>query len=101
MSEYKKPATWGLPDGMAKSLGKAMEQKPKNNPLVDLMKSVSQTAEKIADLEPDPVDWDGWVSYLLEELQLQASKDFKPAAFEKMLRTLKTSLESRIDSGKW
>jgi len=101
MSEYKKPSTWGLPDGMAESLGKAMEQKPKNNPLVDLMRSISRTAKEIADLEPDPNDWDGWVSYLLEELQLQASRDFKPAAFESMLETLKTSLAARIESGKW
>ena len=101
MSAYKKPSTWGLPDGMAESLGKAMEQKPKHNPLVDLMRSISRTAEEIADLEPDPNDWDGWVMYLLEELQLQASKDIKPAAFESMLETLKTSLAARIDGGKW
>lgn len=101
MSEYKKPSTWGLPDGMAESLGKAMEQKPKNNPLVDLMRSISRTAKEIADLEPDPKDWEGWVSYLLEELQLQASRDFRPAAFENMLETLKTSLAARIERGKW
>ena len=101
MSKYKKPSTWGMPDSMAESLGKAMEQKPKSNPLVDLMTSLSQAAEEIADLEPDPNDWAGWISYVLDELQLQAAHDFKPAAFESMLLSLKTSLESRIENGKW
>ena len=101
MSEYKKPDTWGMPNDLAESLGKAMEQKPQANPLVDLMDALTQTASEIADLEPEPNDWAGWITYLLEALQVEAEKDSKPAAFETMLPTLRDALITRIEGGKW
>ena len=75
MSAYEKPSTWGLPESMAENLGKAMEQKPKSNPLVDLMTSLTNTANEIANLESDPNDWPGWIAYLLEALEVEVDPD--------------------------
>ena len=101
MSEYKKPPTWGMPDDLANRMGEVMNQKPQSSPLVDLMEALSQTASEIADLEPDPNDWAGWITYLLESLQVEAEKDSKPAAFEAMLPTLRDALIARIETHKW
>jgi hypothetical protein len=101
MNDYKKPETWGVPAGLANRLGEIMEQKPQDNPLVDLMEALGQAAGEIADLEPDPESWAGWITYLLDALQVQAEKDSKPAAFEAMLQILKSDLETRIEGGKW
>ena len=101
MSKYKTPPTWGIPDDLAKRMGEVMDQKPQSSPLVDLMESITQTASEIADLEPEPNDWAGWITYLLEALQVEAEKDSKPAAFENMLPILRDSLDTRIDGGRW
>ena len=101
MSKYKKPETWGITDDLANKINARMEQKPKANPLVDLMTLLTNAANEIADLEPDSKDWAGWIAYLLEALQVEAVKDRKEPGFESMLQILKTSLESRIESGKW
>ena len=101
MSEYKKPSTWGITDDLANKIGARMEQKPQDNPLVDLMESLTQAASEIADLEPDPNDWAGWITYILEALQVEAEKDRRPAAFETMLPSLRDAIIYRIDGGKW
>lgn len=101
MSAYEKPSTWGLPESMAENLGKAMEQKPKSNPLVDLMTSLTNTANEIANLESDPNDWPGWIAYLLEALEVEATRDRKEPGFEAMLPLMLQSLERRIQRGKW
>ena len=101
MNEYKKPPTWGITDDLANKIGARMDQKPQANPLVDLMESLGQAASEIADLELDPNDWTGWITYLLEALQVEAEKDSKPAAFETMLPDLRDALITRIESGKW
>ena len=101
MSKYKTPPTWGITDDLANKIGARMDQKPQANPLVDLMDALTQTASEIADLEPDPNDWAGWITYLLESLQVQSEKDNKPAAFETMLPALRDALITRIESGKW
>lgn len=55
----------------------------------------------IAIIEPNPVDWGGWVAYMLEELEGEAQRRVKIGDFEKMLRTLADELVDRVDSGKW
>ena len=101
MSKYKTPPTWGMPDDLANRMGEVMNQKPQSSPLVDLMEALTQTASEIADLEPEPNDWAGWITYLLEALQVEAEKDSKPAAFETMLPTLRDALKTRIEGGRW
>ena len=101
MNDYKKPETWGITDDLANRLGEIMEQKKQDSPLVDLMESLGQAASEIADLEPEPESWAGWIAYFLEALQVEAEKDSKPAGFESMLPTLRDALIARIESGKW
>ena len=68
----KIPDTWGITDDLAKKINTRMERKPQDNPLVDLMTSLTQAASEIADLEPDPNDWAGWITYILEALQVDS-----------------------------
>ncbi len=90
-----------MPDDMAESLNEFMNQKANTTPLNDLMELLSDTANEIADVEPEPGDWSGWIAYLLESLQEQADKDFKRGEYETMLETLRDDLITRIDRGKW
>jgi len=101
MSAYEKPSTWGLPESMVENLGKAMEQRPKANPLVNLMTLLTKSANEIANLESDPNDWPGWIVYLLEALEVEATSDRKEAGFESMLPILQLALERRIQRGRW
>lgn len=65
------------------------------------MDSLCQAAKEIADLESEQNDWADWVDYLLEQQQVEAEKDFKAKDFEMMLVTLRDSLNTHIDKGKW
>ncbi len=47
-------------------------------------------------IEPDPYDWEGWVSYLFEQLEVEAQRRGKGAFYKEMLRSLKQDLGNRI-----
>jgi hypothetical protein len=46
-------------------------------------------ARDIASIEPNPVDWAGWVIYLLEGLEEEAQKRGIRSDYEEMLKSLK------------
>jgi hypothetical protein len=95
------PDGWAMPDDMAESLRKVINQKSSTTPLDDLIDAIKQMGSEIADIEPEPGDWAGWITYLLEVLQAEAQNDRKGAAYESMLLDLRESLNTRIDGGKW
>ena len=101
MDDNDLPEGWSMPDDMAESLNKFMNQKARSTPLNDLMEAVNDMANEIADVEPEPGDWAGWIAYLLEALQEQVEKDRKGGNFETMLQALRDDLEIRITGGKW
>jgi len=47
-------------------------------------------------IEPDPYDWEGWVSYLFKQLEVEAQRRGKGAFYKEMLRSLKQDLGNRI-----
>ncbi len=90
-----------MPDDMAERINEVLSQRPRPTPLDELMDVLGQTANEIAQVEPEPGDWAGWITYLLEVLQTEAEKDRKDAAYESMLHDLREALETRIEGGKW
>ena len=94
------PEGWAVPDDMSEWLKKSVNRKP-YAPEDDLQDAIDDIAQDIAILEPDPVDWGGWVSYMLGQLEGEAKKRVRIGDFEKMLRTLANEFVDRVDSGKW
>jgi hypothetical protein len=85
---------------MEDSVQKTLDEKP-YSPLEDLMEALRDMSNAIADVEPEPSDWAGWITYLLEVLQAEAQRDRKDAAYESVLQELRESLENRSQGGKW
>lgn len=94
------PEGWAVPDDMASWLRKSVNKRP-YAPEDELQEAIDDVARDIAILEPNPVDWGGWISYMLEQLEEDAQKRVRLGDFEKMLRTLASELVVRVDSGKW
>ena len=95
------PDGWAMPDDMAKRINDVLSQRPRPTPLDELIDAIKQMGSEIADVEPEPGDWAGWITYLLEVLQVEAQKDRKDAAYESMLLELRETLETQIKGGKW
>lgn len=95
------PDTWGIPHDQAKKIQETLNRNPRSSPMVVLVNTLKETATKIADHEPEPDDWVDWITYLLEQLQAEADKDFKAENFEVMLIDLRGSVNARIVKGKW
>ena len=53
------PYGWAMPNDMVQEVKKALNRKPQPTPLDELMDVLSQTANEIADVEPEPGDWVG------------------------------------------
>ena len=100
-NDFELPPGWSLSDDMAKKVNEALSRKPRTTPLDELMDILGQTANEIAQVEPEPGDVAGWITHLLEVLQAEAQKDRKDVAYENMLLTLRESLETRVKGGKW
>lgn len=65
------PPGWAMPDNQANKLKEKLNRKT-TSPVDELEKSMKETARDIAILEPDPLDWEGWVSYFLENLDVES-----------------------------
>ena len=52
-------------------------------------------------IELNPVDWGGWVGYLLEEMETQAANHRLMNEYEYSLNVLIDKLKNRIKGGKW
>jgi hypothetical protein len=60
-----------MPDDLAKSISEVVNKKP-TTPEDELADALDEMARDIALIEPNPVDWGGWVSYLLEQFEAKA-----------------------------
>ena len=89
-----------MPDDLAKKINERLNRKTLR-PEDELVDALEELARDIALIEPDPEDWAGWITYLLEALQEQAERDFKRTKYETMLETLRDDLTVRMDGGKW
>ena len=65
MSGYGTPPGWAMPDDLAKKVSEALNKKsiPPEDELQDALEDLTRD---LALIEPNPVDWGWWVSYLLE-----------------------------------
>ena len=77
-----------------------LNNKP-TSPEHDLQDALDEMARDIALIEPNPVDWGGWVTYMLEQLEGEAQRRVRIGDFEKMLRTLAKELTERAEGGRW
>jgi hypothetical protein len=85
------PEGWAMPEYMAKRVSESVNKKSES-PEDMLQKALEEVARDIALIEPDPRDWAWWVSYLLEQLQVEAMRVGKQAGFEVMLKSLNNSI---------
>jgi hypothetical protein len=56
-------------------------------------------ARDIALIEPNPLDWEGWVSYLLEQMESEAQRRGIRDIYKEMPRSLKQDIGNRISLG--
>ena len=52
-------------------------------------------------IEPNPVDWGGWVTFMLEQMEGEAQRRLEQDEFENLLRTLVKDLQERAEGGRW
>ena len=67
------PEGWAMPDSMAKRVSEVVSKKP-GTPEDKLQKALDDMVRDIALTEPNPVDWGGWVTYLLEQMEEEARR---------------------------
>ena len=89
-----------LPDDLAKKISEGLNKKP-IAPEDELADALDEMARDIALIEPNPVDWGGWVPYLLEHMEAEAQRRVKQGEFENMLTTLAKDLQERAEGGRW
>jgi hypothetical protein len=71
MTNNDLPPGWAMPEDLAKQVNEALDKKsitPEN----DLQDELDEMARDIALIESNPVNWGGWMSYLLEQLEGEA-----------------------------
>ncbi len=61
------PPGWAMPEDQAERLKESLNKKS-ISPEDELEKALREIARDIALIEPNPLDWEGWISYLLEQL---------------------------------
>jgi hypothetical protein len=64
---------------------------------------LDDAAHDFAENAPDVDEWDNWLGYLLEGLELQAASLDRehPFAYESMLKRLQGKVENRLREGTW
>ena len=86
------PEGWAIPDDLSKKINEVLNNKP-ISPEDELADALGDMAWDIALIEPDPVDWGGWVKFLLEKLEEEATRRGKRASYKDMLRPLHKDLD--------
>ena len=81
------PDGWEMPDNQAKNVSEALNRKS-TTPEDELQAALDDMACDIALIEPNPQDRAGWVTYLLEQLEVEAQRRGKQAEFVKMMKSL-------------
>ena len=52
----------------------------------------------IALIEPNPVDWAGWVMYLIDQLEEESKRRIRRVDFNSMLDALVNELQDRMNT---
>jgi hypothetical protein len=86
------PDGWAMPDDLAKRVSGFVNKKP-ITPEDELQDALGDMARDIALIEPNPVDWGWWISYLLVQMEGEAQRRGKRAEFEQMLKNLRQDLD--------
>ena len=100
MNDNDIPLGWAVPDDWARKMKEAKAKKTPQ-PFDELQESLNQAACEIAQLEPAPSDWAGWVTFILEQLQAIAENAGRRDEFDAMLQALEKDLGKRIKNGSW
>ena len=85
------PDSWAMPDYLAKKVNETLNNK-RITPEDELADALGDMARDIALIEPNPVDWGWWVSYLLEHLEVEARRRRKRADLDEMMKSLREYL---------
>jgi hypothetical protein len=86
------PPGWSMPQDQANSLTENLKKKKSKSPEQELDEALQDIARDIAILEPNPADWEGWVSILLAHLEAEARQRRKLVSFEEMVKSLQSGL---------
>ena len=62
-----------MPDDLARKVNETLKSK-RITPEEELADALEEMAWDIALIEPDPIGWEGWVSYLLEQMEGEARR---------------------------
>jgi hypothetical protein len=58
----------------------------------ELADALDEMARDIALIEPDPMDWGGWMICLLEQMKKEAKRSGMQVSYKEMLRSLKQDI---------
>jgi len=94
------PEGWGIPNDQATKVREALNRKY-IRPEDAVQNALDEIARDIAIIEPDPIDWGWWVSYLLEQMEMQTAKHQQINQYEYTLKVLSEKLQNRVKDGKW
>jgi len=86
------PDTWGIPDDQANKVKEALNKKS-IRPEDVVQRAIEELARDIAIIEPDPLDWGGWVKYLLEQMEAEAKRKGRQDDFKQFLESLRKDLD--------
>jgi hypothetical protein len=80
-----------LPNDLTRRISELVNKKP-YAPEDDLQEALDDLARDIALIEPNPVDWGGWVTYMLEQMEGEAQRLGRQTDFDDMLSQLRKYL---------
>lgn len=69
----------------------------------DLKLTLDDVANRFANTSPDINEWQYWLAYLLEGLELQAASldPNHPESYESLLQRFRDDVNSRLKKGAW
>lgn len=82
-----------MPEDLANQVREELDKRL-STPQDKLQAAMDDMARDIAILEADTRDWEGWVMYLIEQLEHQAGKRRKGDEFKALLNSLRGHLRS-------
>ena len=94
------PDGWAMPDDLARKISESINWK-RITPEDEIQDALDEMARDIALIEPNPQDWEWWVSYLLEQMEMQAEKLGQTNQYEFTQKVLTKKIHNRIKGGRW
>jgi hypothetical protein len=89
------PEGWSMPEDLANEISEELSKKT-ITPQDKLQDALVDIARDIAIIEPDPVDWGGWVMYFLDQLEEESNRRKRGFTFNSVLGTLVNDLQDRL-----